>query len=456
MKITIIGGAGVRTPIIVKSILLRQETLGLDNLTLLDIDGDRLDLIGNLIAPIKESKKTKFQIDLTTDPTKALDKSDFVITTFRIGNIEHRVIDEKVALENHVLGQETTGPGGFAMAMRTIPVLVDYIHLMEKLCPDAWLLNFANPSGLLAEVILRKMGWERGVGICDGPASMQNIAASFLGISPNALYLDYFGLNHLGWIRSVLYKGKDLLPDFLGIISQNPEQFELPFSSETIKSLNMIPNEYLYYYYSSKTAVDRILKAEQTRGEQIAELNNRFFTDIKSLAKKKDPSGLEKRYIEYQKARWETYMTIETGKGTRTMDLKDTDFDKMAEQGYSGVALDIIESINQGKNKILILNVLNKGSIEGMAEDASVEIPVVVGGGFIHPLTVGKIPGHCLGLMNQVKAYERLTIEAALENSYAKALQALTIHPLIQDSNIAKNILDKYILLHGKFFPKLS
>jgi 6-phospho-beta-glucosidase len=456
MKITLIGGAGVRTPIIVKSIMLRQETLGVDNLTLLDIDGERLDLIGDLIAPIKESKKTKFKIDLTTDPNRALDKADFVITTFRVGNIEHRVIDEKVALENLVLGQETTGPGGFAMAMRTIPVLVDYIHLMDKLCPDAWLLNFANPSGLLAEVILRKMGWERGVGICDGPASMQNIAASFLGISPNSLFLDYFGLNHLGWIRSVLYKGKDLLPDFLAIISQDPEQFELPFSGETLKSLNMIPNEYLYYYYSSKTAVERILKAEQTRGEQIADLNNGFFADLRSLAKKKDPARLEKRYIEYQKARWETYMTIETGKEIRNVDLQETDFDKMAEQGYSGVALDIIESINQGNNKILILNVLNKGSIEGIAEDASVEIPVVVGAGFIHPLTVGKIPGHCLGLMNQVKAYERLTIEAALEHSYLKALQALTIHPLVQDSNIAKRILDMYIDQHGKLFPKLS
>jgi 6-phospho-beta-glucosidase len=456
MKITIIGGAGVRTPIIVKSIVLRQDSLGLDNLTLLDIDSDRLNMIGELIAPIKESEKTRFKIVLTTDPDVALDKADFVITTFRVGNIEHRVIDEKVALENHVLGQETTGPGGFAMAMRTIPVLVDYIHLMEKLCPDAWLLNFANPSGMLAEVILRKMGWKRGVGICDGPASMQNIAAGFLGISPNELYLDYFGLNHLGWIRSVLYKGKDLLPEFLGIISQDPEQFELPFSSEILKSLNMIPNEYLYYYYSSKISVERILKAEQTRGEQIAELNNKFFTDLKSLMKKKDPAVLEKRYIEYQKARWETYMTIETGKETRSVDLQETNFDKMAEQGYSGVALDIIESINQGKNKILILNVLNKGSIEGMPEDASVEIPVVVGGGLIHPLTVGKIPEHCLGLMNQVKAYERLTIEAASENSYAKALQALTIHPLVQDSNIARRVLDEYIKQHGKFFPKLS
>jgi len=218
----------------------------------------------------------------------------------------------------------------------------------------------------------------------------------------------------------------------------------------------MIPNEYLYYYYSSKTAVDKILKAEQTRGEQISELNNQFFKDLKTLSKKKDPSILEKRYIEYQKARWETYMTIETGKEARTMDLKEADFDKMAEQGYSGVALDIIESINQGKNKILILNVLNKGSIEGIPEDASVEIPVVVGAESIHPLTVGKIPEHCIGLMNQVKAYERLTIEAALENSYSKALQALTIQPLVQDSKIAKIILDRYIELHGKFFPKLS
>ncbi len=456
MKITILGAAGVRTPIIVKSILLRQDRLGVDELVLMDIDSERLSLIHQIIKPIEDDPKKKFKITVTTDSSMALKNADYVITTFRVGNIEHRIIDERVALENGVLGQETTGPGGFAMAMRTIPVLQNYVNEMKELCPDAWLLNFANPSGLLAEIILAKLGWSHAVGICDGPSSVQKIMAGFLGIPSNEIYLDYFGLNHLGWVRSVLLNGKNILPDLLAVLKENLDQFELPFSPELIESLQMLPNEYLYYYYYSKLAVNKILQAEHTRGEQILEINTRFFKDIKNLVSKGDEKSIEERYKEYQISRWESYMTIETGKETRKIDLKTTDFDKAAEEGYSGVALDIIETLHNGGNRILILNVLNKGAIQGMEKDDSVEIPVCIGKGFIQPMSVGSIPSHCLGLMQQVKAYEKLTIDAAIEGSYAKALNALTIHPLVRDEKIAATILEAYIEQHGKLFPVLK
>lgn len=454
MKICILGGAGVRTPIIVNSMIHRQERLGITELALMDIDGEKLELIGRVIESLVSQQKVNFKITPTTSSREALTGSDFVITTFRVGGMSHRIIDEKVALENHVLGQETTGPGGFAMAMRTIPVLMNYIEEMKEVCPDAWLLNFANPSGLLAEVILRKAGWSRAVGICDGPTSMLNMAAHLLQVTPAELYLDYFGLNHLGWIRSVIMNGEDILPGFLEMIDQFAGKLELPFSTELMQTMKMIPNEYLYFYYSTQEAVKKIIQAEKTRGEQIQELNQKFFEDLKD-ARVDDFASVKAHYIGYQKARWQSYMSIETGR-TKSIEMKEEDFDRAAEEGYSGVALDIIETLAQKQHKVFILNVLNQGAIKEFPEDASVEIPVLIGPGYIKPMNVGRIPEHCLGLMSMVKAYERATIDAALEGSYAKALQALSIHPLVRDEKIARNILQRYIAAHADYFPELK
>jgi 6-phospho-beta-glucosidase len=317
------------------------------------------------------------------------------------------------------------------------------------------LINFANPSGMLAEVILRIAGWKHAVGICDGPSTMKRVAAKMLGAKYRDVYLDYFGLNHLGWIRSVIFDGHDILPMFLEAIDQNIEGLDLPFSSELIKSLGMIPNEYLYYFYSARQAVEKILTAEQTRGEQILELNTALFADLKKLQGK--PDALLQRYSDYQQRRWETYMKTETGQKVKPLARITPETAKnMAEEGYAGVALDLIEALNGNNPQVLILNVLNEGAIEGIAADASVEIPAYVGKGFVKPMNVGKIPAHCLGLMSQVKAYEQLTMQAAVERSYQKALQALTIHPLVEDASLAKNILDGYLKEHGSYFPKLS
>ncbi len=454
MKIAIIGAAGVRTPIIVRSIINRQEKLNLDVLMLMDNDKEHLDIIGSLIDQIVLAEQPGFKITQTTNAIESLTGADFVITTFRVGGIKQRMIDEKIAIQEGVLAQETTGPVGFAMAMRTIPVLVGYLELMKKVCPNAWLLNFANPSGLLAEVALRKAGWVRMIGICDGPASMQRTAAELLKVNTNDLYMEYFGLNHLGWIRSLVVDGIDILPKVIEILDQVRIE-DLPFSNTLIRSLGMIPNEYLYFYYHSRQAVERIIKSGRTRGEQIYELNESFFNDMKNLKDSSNFIAMNERYIDYQRNRWQTYMSIETGK-KKAIEFKNEDFQKLAEGGYSGVALDIIEALNGKGKKTLILNILNRGSIKGMADDAVVEIPVVVDSQTIKSKSIGNIPEHCVGLMNQVKSYERLTIDAALEGSYAKALLALTIHPLVQDENLARRLLDKLITANADMFPKLD
>lgn len=453
MKITVIGAGGVRTPLIVESILKRQERLGIDKLALMDIDGRRLDIIGALTAPLEENNKSKIEITRTTDPQIALDGADFVITTFRVGGIESRVIDERVPLKFGVLGQETTGPGGYAMGMRSIPVLLAYVDLAQRFCPDAWLINFANPAGMLTEALTKIGGWERAVGICDAPSSMQRVAAAVIRKPVDQVFLDYFGLNHLGWIRSVIHDRKNYLPELLKKIVDERRIPGLPFDPELIRALGMIPNEYLYYYYNDRQAVENIIRSGQTRGEQITKLNLELFSQLQEFMEVGRQQDMQSCYHRYLDQRGSTYMVSETGTAHEIED----DFQEAFEgEGYAGVALDLTEALTGVHPQTMILNIPNLGAINGMGESDVVEIPASVSAGSIRPLAVGEIPPHALGLMMEVKAYERLTIEAAVEGSYSKALLALTIHPLVRDHIVARKILDGYIAGHGKYFPVLS
>jgi 6-phospho-beta-glucosidase len=246
----------------------------------------------------------------------------------------------------------------------------------------------------------------------------------------------------------------DVLPLFLEQMENGDIPEELPFSIHNFRSLKMIPNEYNYYFYSSKKSVNMILRAEKSRGEQIAEMNHQFFNDLRKI--KDDKEALSRRYEEYLKERWATYMKTETGNPTEEIKASAAEVQTQTEEGYAGVALDLIEGLRGARNQILILNTLNQGTIDGMPPDASVEVPVHVSSGLIRPMNVGSIPEECLGLIKQVKSYERLTIEAAVEGSYEKALHALTIHPLVADETLAEVILNGYIDAHGSNFPKLK
>lgn len=456
IKLTILGAAGLRTPLILQAILLRQAHLNLSELVLMDIDGERLDLIASLTAPLEAANPPRFHIQRTTDLELALQNADYVITTFRVGGMAARVIDERVPLNHGVIGQETSGAGGFAMGMRTIAVLLAVAEKMKTRCPQAWLINFANPAGMLAEALQRVSGWQRSVGICDAPHTMRRALAALLNAPAEQVFLDYFGLNHLGWIRAVLFQGEDHLPRFLELIRQLNSVPGLPFSPTLIATLGMIPNEYLYYYYHSRQAVENILKANRSRGEQLAAWNEALFAELAVLRRQGDYAGMQKAYQAYLKQRGQTYMVTESGQAHNLEQIDAVLADSLSSEGYAGVALDLIEALGSPTPHQMVLNIPNQGAIQGMDDDAVVEIPALVAGGLIRPLSVGSIPQHCLGLMLQVKAYERLTIEAAVEGSYAKALTALTLHPLVPGFEVAKAILDEYIAQHGDLFPPLQ
>ena len=455
MKIAIIGAAGVRTPLIIQTILKRQAALEIEELALMDMNAERLEVIGAITACMEKDGAMNFRITRTTDVRKALSSADFVITTFRVGGIEGRVVDERVPLKYGVLGQETTGPGGFAMGMRTIPVLLDYIRVMREVCPNAWLINFSNPSGMMTEALIRVGKWSRTIGICDAPDLIHRFAALAVGAPPEEVYLDYFGLNHLGWVRSVIHKGKDYVPQFIDMIRSAGGMPGLPFAVDLIATLGMIPNEYLYYYYHAREAVTNILSAGKTRGEQLAEENASLFSDLRQLLKDKQSAEMLACYRAYILKRGFTYMEGETSGKYEADRFDPASIQFIAEEGYANVALGVIEALIGAHPHVMILNVPNCGSIGNFAADAVVEIPVLVEHDFVRPMAVGIIPAHCLGLMQQVKAYELLTIEAATEHAYAKAVAALTVHPLVRDHATAKSILDDYIRQHGELFPVL-
>jgi len=464
MKLTFIGAGGVRTPLVIQSLLNFQERLPLETVCMMDIDAERLDLMRLACKP-RLARDVKFQIEWTTDARKAIEGADFIVTTFREGSLESRVIDEQVPLKYGVLGQETTGPGGFAMGLRTVPVVLRYVEMIKKWAADAWLLNFTNPAGIITEAITRVGGFEHAVGICDNPPGMVRAAAEFLRVAPEQLFPEYYGLNHLGWLRALYLKGVNVIPQMIQKIKESGAFLEhFPFDIEEVEALGTIPNEYLYFYYYPRKSVDNLLKAGQSRALQILPFNQELYASLRRIRdEEKDPAEIQRVYLRYLSQRHSTYMTLETGQDTtRTTAVEvaggDQDtkraMDESAE-GYSAVALNVIEALTV-KPKVMILNVPNRGALPGMGEEDVVETTCLVGNGVVRPFAMGALPDADLGLMKSVKAYERLVIEAAVQDSYALALKALALHPLVPGYDIARCILNDYLEQHGDYFPKLG
>ncbi len=462
MKLTFIGAGGVRTPLVIQSILAFQNRLPLKTICMMDIDPERLELMKLACKP-RLANGAKFDIEWTTDAKKAISGTDFIVTTFREGNLESRVIDEQVPLKYGVLGQETTGPGGFAMALRTVPVILKYVEMIRKWAPDAWLLNFTNPAGILTEAITRIAGFEHAVGICDNPSAMVRAAVGFLKVEPDQLFPEYYGINHLGWMSALYLNGQDMVPEIIRAIKGNGEFLEhFPFDINEIEALGSIPNEYVYFYYYPRRSVENILKSGQSRAMQILPFNQELYASLRRIRdEEEDPKKIQAVYLHYLAQRHGTYMTLETGQQTQLISEGGKEEEQNASEvmdesaeGYSAVALNIIEALTT-KPKVMILNVPNHGALPGMTDDDVVETTVLVGNGVIRPFAMGALPDADLGLMKSVKAYERLTIDAAVKDSYPLALKALTLHPLVPGYDIAKKILDDYLAQHGDYFPKL-
>jgi 6-phospho-beta-glucosidase len=455
MKLTLIGGGGVRAPLFVASALRRTQRLGIEELCLMDVDAEKLQIISGLCRAIACISGSLTRITSTTDARAALEEAHYVVTTVRVGAEGGRVLDERIALRHGVLGQETTGPGGFAMAMRSIPVILGYAELLEQVSPGAWIFNFTNPAGLVTQA-LRDRGFNRVVGICDGANEAQHAVARWLGVDAHRLQAQVFGLNHLSWTSHVLLDGQDVL----GPLLRNPAFLSDTrlniFDPELVERLGMWLNEYLFYYYYAERAFTRINAEDKTRGEEIVELNRRLLDQLCAIDVERDPQAAIAVYYAYEKRRGATYMHYarpdaptpqEADQHTQAADT----VTEAVGEGYAGVALDVIEGLQADEPVHTALNVPNAGAITCMRPGDVVEVHCRVDRQGVHSLSVGEVPEPQEMLMRAVKLYERLAVEASRDRSRATAVDALMAHPLVLSYSRAKALVDEYLAAHARY-----
>ncbi|MEO7980257.1 MAG: 6-phospho-beta-glucosidase [Sporichthyaceae bacterium] len=433
MKLAILGGGGFRVPLVYGALLRDSNARRVDRVSLHDVDEGRLTAITHVLEQMGAGVDAAPEVSTTTDLDTALDGADFVFSAIRVGGLEGRTRDERVALDLGLLGQETTGPGGLAYGLRTVPVAVEVAERVAVRCPGAWVINFTNPAGMITEAMQQVLG-ERVVGICDSPIGLGRRAAKALGHEVDATALEYAGLNHLGWLRGIRQDGRDILPDLIAdpVLLATIEEGRL-FGAEWIQALGAIPNEYLYYYYFTREAVAAIRGDTQTRGEFLLAQQSGFY---RTVAQAPDRALAEWRRVRTE--RDATYMQ-ESRADTEGRDNAD-----VQGGGYEGVALAIMAAIARDERSSMILNVRNGSAVPGLPPEAVVEVPCTVDTHGPHPLPTLPLPGDQLGLVQQVKAVEQLTIAAARTRSATLALRAFAVHPLVDSVTTAKELLEGY------------
>ncbi len=438
-------GSGVRAPFVLHALAQQQDDLGIDEVVLHDTDAERLGLMTALGRHLSAAWGARFGVRGASSARDALDGARFVFAAIRPGQEAARAIDEEVPLEHGVLGQETTGPGGFAMALRTIPAMLDYARLIEEVAPEALLVSFTNPVGIVTQA-LHDHTSVRVVGICDGPMSMSRSIAAFLGRPLADVHVDYAGLNHCGWIHRVLTDGRDRLPELLARFDElralEDEDWGL-FDAALVREIGMLPMEYLYFYYYRDEALANIRGSGSSRGRQLQALNDGLWPVLRERFDAGDLPGAAGAWEAAMRERHVTYFARERGEGLEAPEPAERGvFDG---GGYQSVATAVMTAAVANRPTALILNVANRGAIEGMRDDDVVEVSCVADGNGAHALAQGRLPEPALELLQQVKAYERLTVRAAVEGSRDAALEALRTHPLVGSDAAATAILDDYV-----------
>jgi 6-phospho-beta-glucosidase len=450
-------GTGVRSPGVLLGLANLEHELGITEVALHDNDAERLDIISKLGGYLCRDAGAAFTVRAERDPRAAFAGSRFIYTAIRVGQERARAIDERLPLKFGVLGQETTGPGGFAMAMRTIPVMLDYARMIEEVAPDALVVNFTNPVGLVMQALCDHTRL-RVVGVCDGPPHMHRSVAAFLHVPADDVRVDYFGLNHCGWIRRVLVGGEDRLPEILRDFEelQRSDAVWAVFDPELVRTIGALPMEYLYFYYYREQAVEYIRRSGSTRGEQIASLNASLWPALRQLVDAGDLARAREAWLGALRARGATYFARERGNALPDADQPAIGDPASEDGGYAAVAAQVMASVELRRKTSLILNVPNQGAIADLRDTDVVEVSCLVDEHGAHPLSQGAMPDAMRGLIHSVKTYERLTVEAAVEGSYEKALRALIVHPLVGSYPLAKAVLDGYVSLHEGFLNHVA
>jgi 6-phospho-beta-glucosidase len=435
MKLTILGGGGFRVPLVYRALLGDRSDNRVTHVTLYDLDATRLETIRKVLRDQAADVPDAPRVEVTTDLDEAVRGADFVFSAVRVGGLAGRALDERIALDEGVLGQETVGAGGISYGLRTLPVAERIAERVAVLAPDAWVINFTNPAGLVTEAMARRLG-DRVIGICDSPTGLGKRVARALGVDPGRAAFDYAGLNHLGWLRAVRVDGRDVLPALLAdeAALTSFEEGKL-FGAELLRMLGAIPNEYLHYYYFGREAAAAARAAEQTRGAFLLDQQQRFY-DRMAAGEEEPLRAWNATLLE----RETTYMA-ENREAAGAGERDSCDF---GSGGYEQMALALMRAIAHDERTTLILNVRNRRTLDVLDADAVVEVPCQVDANGARPIAGDPLPEHAVGLVTAVKAVERAVIRAATTGERSAAVLALTLHPLIDSHAVARRLLDAY------------
>ncbi|MHB8293159.1 MAG: family 4 glycosyl hydrolase [Acidimicrobiales bacterium] len=465
MKLAVLGGGGVRMPGFVRAVLASRPDL-FDEVRLLEPDGGRRATMGRLCVDAGRRAGMHGAVRVTQDAEEALEGVDAVFSAVRVGGDMGRVFDERIALERGIVGQETVGAGGCAMALRTIPVVLGYCEVMRRVAPEATLINFTNPAGIITEAIATH-GGVRVVGICDTPSEMAASLVSFLDAEPGATSVGYLGLNHLGWVTSVRTGGEERIGELLERYEElrhASRQFAW-FDAAAVRRLGALPQEYVSYFYDPGRYLGAVAAAATSRGGAVRKLNEELEARVGEAIGDGDLDAAWDRYSESMSIRRGSYMTIEAGEpgghggaerasaGAPGLGGYEGVVSAPAGApglgGYEGVALRVIQALAGEGDARMVVNTANRGSVSFMDDADIVEVPSVVSPAGIDPLACGQLPRSARGLMLQVKEYECRLVEAAAEGSRELAELALALHPLVPGVTAARALIAGYMGAHG-------
>jgi 6-phospho-beta-glucosidase len=417
VKVAVIGAGSTYTPELVQGFVTRGDRLPIDDLTLLDIDAERLGIVGGLAERMTRRAGWRGRVALTGDRDEALEGANYVICQLRVGGQAARFVDETLPVSFGCIGQETTGPGGFAKALRTVPVVLELAEeAARRAAAGAWFVDFTNPVGVVTQALLDE--GHRAIGLCNVAIGIQRSVARDARIEPDRVQLEHVGLNHLSWVRAVRIEGHDVLPRMLDERAETvAEWVDMPV--EVIRLLRAIPSYYLRYYYLT----DRVLDEERSGPSRAEEV-----------------MAIERGLLDLYK--------------DETLDTKPELLGERGGAFYSEAAAQLIESLHAGAGDVQVVDVRNDGALPDLPDDAVVEIPARIDGDGAHPIGLAPLAPELLGLVEAAKAYERLTVSAATTGDRATALKALLANPLVPTYDAAAGLLDALLEANRQHLPR--
>lgn len=433
LKVAIIGGGSSYTPEIIEGLIVRHGSFPVTEIVLVDVEEGKkkLETIGKLALRMIEKSKKPIQLSWTLNREEALRNADFVSTQIRVGGLKARSLDERIPLSHGFIGQETNGAGGIFKAFRTIPVLMDIAEDVQRICPDAWMINFTNPAGIVTEALLKHSKHKKVVGVCNIPFNMKQSVSEILNVPASDVNIEFIGMNHFVFGRKVFVNGvnrtcevmEKLLEDELDYSPANI--VNMGWSKSFIESVQLLPNPYHQYYFQTRDTLEKDLKAYEdhgTRAEVVQTLEESLFRIYENKELRDKPEELEKRGGAY----------------------------------YSNVACSLMDSIYNNKQDIQTVNTFNNGSISDLPDDSVIEVNCLITKDGPRPIAVGELPYQIKGLVQQMKAFEELVVRAAVTGDYRDAYLSFVMNPLVGEEKRSKVLLDEMLKAHKEYLPQFN